>query len=265
MMNSIVKSVIFRQTKRLVPFVSCRTVIDLHKSLPNDGPELQPAKVALILSGCGVYDGSEIHEASACLVHLSRQNAEVTIFAPDQNQLHVINHVNGSPVGSEVRNVFVESARIARGKIKRLNGLTVDSFDAVIFPGGFGAAKNLSTYAIEGANMSVNKEVESVIKDFHAARKPIGLCCIAPLLAASVIKGCEVTIGTDFETSKVIQALGSRHVNKKVTESHVDSRNKLVTTPAFMLEAPLHDIFDGIGTMVTAVLKLVAKNNASAK
>jgi enhancing lycopene biosynthesis protein 2 len=217
------------------------------------------AKVAVILSGCGVYDGSEIHEASACLVHLSRGKAEVEMFAPDTNQLHVIDHAKGTPAVAEARNVLVESARIARGKIKPLSLLNVEHFDAVVFPGGFGAAKNLSTFAIEGPNMKVNKEIENILVSFHSAKKPIGLCCIAPVLAAHVIKGCEVTIGSDISTAKVIHELGSRHVSKQVTESHIDTRNRIVTTPAFMIEAPLYQIFDGIGTMIAAVLKLTGK------
>lgn len=247
--------------------MGCHQLMQIHKlsvapvlgSRALQTTSVSQAKVAVILSGCGVYDGSEIHEASACLVHLSRHNAEVAMFAPDRNQLHVINHVNGAPVATEVRNVFVESARIARGKIKPLNALDVEKFDAAIFPGGFGAAKNLSTFAVEGAKMSVNKDVEHVIQSFYNAKKPIGLCCISPVLAAGVIKGCEVTIGTDFDTAKAIHELGGRHVNKKVTESHTDSRNRVVTSPAFMLgDSPLHEIFDGIGTMIAGVLKLVS-------
>jgi enhancing lycopene biosynthesis protein 2 len=252
-MNSFVKGFItcqhLRQAQAVASFVGRRAL--------QTTPACQ-TKVALVLSGCGVYDGSEIHEASACMVHLSRHNAEVAIFAPDMNQLHVVNHVNGAPCATLVRNVFVESARIARGNIKPLNALDVEKFDAIVFPGGFGVAKNLCTYAVEGSKMTVNKDVEHVILAFHAAKKPIGLCCIAPLLAACAIKGCEVTIGSDFDTAKVIQELGSRHVNKRALESHIDTRNKIVTTPAFMLDAPIHEIFDGIGSMIAGVVKLAA-------
>jgi enhancing lycopene biosynthesis protein 2 len=217
------------------------------------------AKVAVILSGCGVYDGSEIHEASACLVHLSRQKAEVAMFAPNVDQMHVIDHLKGAPASGDNRNVLVESARIARGNIQSLDSLKVDQFDAVVFPGGFGAAKNLSTFAVDGAKMKVNKDVENTIKSFHSAKKPIGLCCISPVLAASVIKGCEVTIGSDAGTAGAIQEMGAKHVNKPVGEAQVDTRNKVVTTPAFMCEAPLHEIFDGIGAMISGTLKLAGK------
>ncbi|XP_074787141.1 glutamine amidotransferase-like class 1 domain-containing protein 3, mitochondrial isoform X2 [Athene noctua] len=196
-------------------------------------------RVALVLAGCGVFDGSEIHEASAALVHLSRGGAEVKIFAPNIEQRDVVDHLKGSPT-EEKRNVLVESARLARGNIQDLAELKASEFDAVIFPGGFGVAKNL-------------------------AKKPIGLCCISPVLAAKVFPGCEVTVGQDknidgrfpdAETASAIAELGCKHICKNVNESHVDKANKIVTTCAFMCKAPLHEIFDGIGTMVQEVLKL---------
>lgn len=222
-------------------------------------------KVALVLSGCGVYDGSEVHEASACLVHLSRSGVSVSMFAPDVPQMHVIDHTKGAPA-EEARNVLVESARIARGEIKALSELSAAPFDAVIFPGGFGAAKNLSTFAVDGADCKINEDVERVITEFHAASKPIGLCCIAPVLVAKVIKGCSVTVGSDQEeggrwpyagTAVAIQQLGATHVNREPHQSHMDVENKIVTAPAYMCNTGLHHIFDGIGDMIAGVLKLV--------
>lgn len=235
----------------------------LHGSAPRPG-----AKVALVLSGCGVYDGTELHEASAALVHLSRGGAEVQIFAPDIPQMHVIDHTKGQPSESESRNVLTESARIARGKITDLAQLSAANHDAAIFPGGFGAAKNLSTFAVDGKDCKVNKDVERVLKEFHKAGKPIGLCCIAPVLAAKVLRGVEVTVGHEQEeggkwpyagTAEAIKALGAKHCVKGVTEAHVDQKNKVVTTPAFMCETELHHIHDGIGAMVAKVLELARK------
>jgi len=226
------------------------------------------AKVAVILAGCGVYDGSEVHEASSCLVHLSRSGAEVSMFAPNKDQMHVIDHTKGQPADGEKRNVMVESARIARGNIIPLSDLKQDAFDAVIFPGGFGAAKNLCTFATEVASCSVDSDVERILKEFHAARKPIGLCCIAPVLAAKVITGCEVTVGSDKEedgkwpyagTAMAIASMGAKHLNKAVTEAHVDTANNIVTTPAYMCNTALHEVFDGIGKMVDNVMKLIKK------
>ncbi|XP_066477121.1 glutamine amidotransferase-like class 1 domain-containing protein 3, mitochondrial [Tiliqua scincoides] len=221
-------------------------------------------RVALILAGCGVFDGSEIHEASAVLVHLSRAGAEVKIFAPNIEQMHVIDHLKGNP-SDEKRNVLVESARLARGNIQDLAELKDCEFDAVIFPGGFGVAKNLCSWAVEGKDCTVNELVKSTLKAFHTAKKPIGLCCISPVLAAKVFPGCEVTVGhnknvdgrfPDAETASAIEELGCKHICKDVNEAHVDTTNRIVTTCAFMCKAPLHEIFDGIGTMVSEVLKL---------
>ncbi|XP_041662791.1 glutamine amidotransferase-like class 1 domain-containing protein 3A, mitochondrial [Cheilinus undulatus] len=220
-------------------------------------------RVAVVLAGCGVYDGSEIHEASAVLVHLSRGGATVNMFAPNMDQMHVINHLKGEPA-EEKRNVLVESARLARGNIQDLSKLSVTDHDAIIFPGGFGAAKNLCTWAVQGKDCSVNDEVKATLQAFHGAGKPIGLCCISPVLAAKVFPGCEVTVGIEKDdkypdtagTAEAINQLGCKHVSKSVTESHVDGKNKLVTTSAFMCNAPIHEIFDGIGAMVKDVLKL---------
>ncbi|XP_075053644.1 glutamine amidotransferase-like class 1 domain-containing protein 3, mitochondrial [Mixophyes fleayi] len=225
------------------------------------------ARVAMVLSGCGVYDGTEIHEASAILVHLSRAGAEVKMFAPNIPQMHVIDHSKGE-ASQESRNVLVESARLARGDIAALSQLNAQDHDAVIFPGGFGAAKNLSSFAVDGESCRVNSDVERVLQDFKKAKKPIGLCCIAPVLAAKVIPGVEVIVGQEEEqggkwpyagTSKAICALGGKHCAKEVHEVHVDKTHSVVTTPAFMGQAPLHRIFDGIGEMVSAVIKLTGK------
>jgi len=225
------------------------------------------AKVALVLSGCGVYDGSEVHEASACLVHLSRAAATVSMFAPDVKQMHVIDHTKGEPLEQE-RNVLVESARIARGKIAPLADLKAADFDAVIFPGGFGAAKNLSDFAVKGPELTLIPDVDRVMAEFHGAAKPIGLCCIAPVLAAKALgsKGVEVTMGSESEeggkwpyagATGAAKALGATHVAKDTADAaHVDAKNKVVTAPAYMCETAVHEIFDGIGKMVEGVLKL---------
>ena len=104
--------------------------------------------ILVILSGCGVYDGAEIHESVLTLLALARHGASVTIAAPNKDQMHVINHATGD-VMSESRNVMVEAARIARGQITDLSEIQSGDYDAVFIPGGFGAAKNLCTFATE--------------------------------------------------------------------------------------------------------------------
>ncbi|XP_061735775.1 glutamine amidotransferase-like class 1 domain-containing protein 3, mitochondrial isoform X2 [Nerophis ophidion] len=185
------------------------------------------------------------------------------MFAPNMEQMHVVDHLKGEP-SQEKRNVLVESARLARGDIQDLSKLSVKDHDAIIFPGGFGAAKNLCTWAVQGKDCSVNAEVKAVLEAFRGEGKPIGLCCISPVLAAKVFPGCEVTVGLEnhdkypntTETAATINQLGCKHVSAAVGQSHVDQKNKLVTTCAFMCDAPIHEVFDGIGSMVQGVLKL---------
>lgn len=219
-------------------------------------------RVALVLSGCGVYDGSEIHEAVSCLIHLSRAGASVTCFAPD---IHApaVNHLTGQPEPAP-RHVLAESARIARGKISPLSQLDPAAFDAVVFPGGFGAAKHLCDFATKGAQCDVHPEVERVIKAFHSAGKPVGMCCIAPVLAAKVLgasaggPGVDVTIGDDADAAAAISQMGSRNVVRPVTEACVDERNGIITAPAYMYgDAPVHQVYEGIGRMIEGVLARV--------
>uniref|UniRef100_A0A3B4X047 Si:ch211-153b23.5 n=1 Tax=Seriola lalandi dorsalis TaxID=1841481 RepID=A0A3B4X047_SERLL len=158
-------------------------------------------RVAVILSGCGVYDGTEIHEASAVLVHLSRAGAKVQMFAPNADQMHVVNHCEGKPT-EEKRNILQESARIARGDVTDLAKLDVTAFDAAIIPGGFGVAKNLSDWAVKNKDCTILPQLEKIIKAFHKAGKPLGMCCISPVLAAKILPGCEITVGQDKECEK---------------------------------------------------------------
>ncbi len=220
------------------------------------------AKFAVVLCGCGRGDGSEVHESVSVLVHVSRLGHAYQCFAPDQPQADVINHHAGQPSG-ETRNCLVESARISRGESRDLRTLHAADYDGVLFPGGFGAAKNLCTYASKGEAMAVLPEVERVIKEFHAAGKPIGLCCIAPVLAAKVLgtagggPGVRVTLGDDAGAAKAVAAWGSTHVVAAVDEAVVDAKAKVATAPAYMYgRATPHEIFVGIGKMVEAVAGL---------
>jgi len=222
------------------------------------------SKVAVVLSGCGVYDGSEIHEAVSTLIHISRAGVGYDCFAPNVDQPSVVNHLTGKPAPGEKRNVLVESARIARGRIRPLTDLHARDYSAVFFPGGFGAAKNLCDFADKGAQMKVLPDVERVVKEFHSAGKPIGMCCIAPVIAARVLGarpggggGCTLTLGDESDASRAAQAMGARHAAAGVTEAVTDERNRLVTAPAYMHgSAPIHEVFEGIGEMVAATLAL---------
>ncbi len=212
-------------------------------------------KFAIILSGCGVFDGTEIHEATMSMLAVDQAGAQYELFAPDIDQAHVINHLTKEP-SDEVRNVLVESARIGRGKIRNLKEFNAAEFDALLFPGGFGAAKNLSDYAFEGAAMKVNTDVEKAIQSMHAAGKPIGALCIAPVVLAKVIAGCNVTIGNDKDTSSHIEQMNSRHSTADVAGIVIDEKNKLVTTPCYMLGTRISEIYEGAGKVVAALLSM---------
>ena len=214
---------------------------------------MKQKKIAVILSGSGVYDGAEIHEATMTLYAIAKQGAKYKIFAPDIEQHHVINHITGEEI-DEKRNVLIESARIARGEIKALKEFKADDFDAVIFPGGFGAAKNLSDFAFKGENCTVLPIVEIVVNAMLEQKKPIGALCIAPAIIAKIIKGAEVTIGQDEGTAKIIENFGGTHKKTNNGEVVRDEKFNIYTTPCYMLEATIVDIADGAMNVVKSML-----------
>ena len=212
-------------------------------------------KVALVLSGCGVYDGSEIHEAVITLLNIQKNNAQVSFFAPDTMQMHAINHAEGKEENCN-RNVLVESARIARGNIAPLSQFDANEFDALVFPGGFGAAKNLSDFAVKGAEMSVNKDVENAILAMQKLGKKIGFICIAPVIGAKVISnGVKITIGNDATTAQAIDAMGAQHVNCPADSFVFDEKFNVYSTPAYMLAENTAQLDAGIGSMIAEMLK----------
>jgi enhancing lycopene biosynthesis protein 2 len=214
-----------------------------------------PKKIAVVLSGSGVFDGAEIHEATLTLYAIAKNGAVYEIFAPDIMQHHVMNHISGEEM-KETRNVLIESARIARGKIKPLSAFHADDFDAVIFPGGFGAAKNLSTFAFEGENCSVNPDVEKAVKSMVEKKKPIGALCISPVIIAKILGDVQLTIGQDKGTASAVEKMGASHRNTTHGEIVVDNKFKVVTTPCYMLDANIVQIAEGADAVVKAVLKL---------
>lgn len=213
-------------------------------------------KIAVILSGCGVYDGAEIHESVLTLLRLDQRGAVVQCFAPNVAQLHVVDHYSGDEM-DETRNVLVESARIARGQIKDVKELHVGDFDAVILPGGFGVAKNLSDFVVSGANCSVQADVLSATQAFVKAGKPVGLMCIAPALAAKIFgAGVICTIGKDHDTAAALVQMGAEHHECEVSDIVEDAQHKLVTTPAYMLAQSISEAAAGINKLVDRVLEL---------
>lgn len=216
-------------------------------------------RVAVVLSGCGYLDGSEIHEATLTLLALDRAGAQVVCAAPEGVAIQAVDHRTGQPSG-ETRDALAESARIARGKIVPLASVRAADFDAAIFPGGYGAAKNLCDFASRGTEATPHPEAQRVMSEFLAAGKPIGVICIAPALMAVVAnksgKRLTLTIGNDAGTAAAIEALGCEHLNCSVRDIVVDKANKVVSTPAYMYDATPAEVFAGIEKLAGAVLEL---------
>lgn len=215
-------------------------------------------KVAVILSGCGVFDGAEIHESVLTMLALDKAGAEIVCAAPEITQKQVMNHLTAEPEPDETRNVLVEAARIARGKIKSLEKLGVDEVDAVILPGGFGAATNLSNYADKQEGFEVEPSLAAFLERAHAAGKPIGFICIAPAIAARLFGGeqVEFTIGNDEATAATLEKTGAKHISCPVDNAVADTRLKIVTTPAYMLAKSISEAESGITKLVQLVLEL---------
>jgi enhancing lycopene biosynthesis protein 2 len=214
-------------------------------------------RIGVLLSGCGVYDGSEIHEAVLTLLALDRAGATIVCTAPDIDQMHVINHLTQETT-PETRNVLVESARIARGDIRNLKDLKAEELDGLIIPGGFGAAKNLSDFAVEGPRAHVNPEVKRILEEMTASKKPVGAICIAPATLTRALgdRQPEVTIGNDTGTAAAIESMGGKHHNCTVDMIHVDEKNRIVSTPAYMLGPGIKEVAVGIERLVGEVMAM---------
>ena len=214
-------------------------------------------KVGLVLSGCGVNDGSEIHEAVITMLELDKAGAEMILMAPNIDQLHVINHATGEEM-DDSRNVLIESARIARGNIEDIAVVTSDNIDALILPGGFGVAKNLSDYAMAGMECSINPDVLRLSRQVHNDGKPIGVICIAPAIMAKILaRDTELTIGFDEQTASDIDAMGAKHVLCPVDQIVVDKDKKVVSTPAYMEAKSIKEAASGIEKLVSEIFNMM--------
>jgi len=211
-------------------------------------------RFAIILSGSGVKDGSEIHEAAMSMLAIVQHECTYDCFAPDINQNQVINHLTGKAT-DETRNLLVESARIARGNIKPLDKFNAKDYDALIFPGGSGITKNFSNYALKGDKCEVNSQISKVILEMHRVGKPIGAMCIAPVIIAKVLSNVTLTIGNDEKTATDIAKMGATHVNTSYGEVIADKKNKVFTTPCYMLDSNILDVYDGAFNLIKSILE----------
>ncbi len=214
-------------------------------------------KVGVLLAGCGVFDGAEIHEATLTLYFLDKEGAEIVCMAPNIPQKEVINHLTGEKT-DETRNVLVEAARIARGNIKDINEVSADDIDALIMPGGYGVAKNFSNFLEKGAEADVIPEVKRLLVEMFEKGKPIGAVCISPVIVAAALREAKakLTIGSDEDVAKAIEAMGQQHLVCPVSEALVDEEHKIVSTPAYMEGKTIKDVAEGIEKLVKEVLRL---------
>lgn len=212
-------------------------------------------KVGVLLSGCGYLDGAEIHESVCTLLALDEAGAEAICIATD-TEFDVVNHITEEPTG-ERRNVLIEAARITRGKIKDVRDVSADELDALVLPGGYGAAKNLSDFAFQGADMTVDADVEHLVRSVHAAGKPIGAICISPAIISNLLPGVTLTIGNDADTATALEKMGTSHCDCAVTDFVVDKENKVVSTPAYMLGPWISDVNKGISRCVRETLAML--------
>ena len=215
------------------------------------------AKVAVVLAGCGYLDGAEVQEAVLTLYFLDRAGVEISCFAPDKPQMHVVDHVTGQPT-DEQRNVLVESARIARGAIQKLDAAKMADFDALVLPGGFGVAKNLSDFAHKGPEAQLDPDLVRLAGEAVQAKKPIVAICISPAVLAAALAqqgaSAKVTIGNDAGTAQAIEALGSRHQACPVQQAVVDDGRRVISTPAYMLGPGPKDVGAGIEAAITKLV-----------
>jgi enhancing lycopene biosynthesis protein 2 len=223
------------------------------------GGHMSRKKIGVLLAGCGVKDGSEIHEATLTLYFLSKHGAEIVCMAPNKPQADVVNHISEEATG-ETRNVMIEAARIARGDIRDVGTVAADDIDGIIVPGGFGAAKNLTDFASKGADCTADKDVSTLLQSMFDKKKPIGALCIAPTLLARLFgrsQSVELTIGSDPGTAAALQQMGAKHTDAKVDEIVVDVKNRIVTTPCYMLAQSIKEVGDGVEKLVIEIMKMV--------
>lgn len=223
-------------------------------------------RIGVVLSGCGYLDGAEIHESVLTLLALEKAGVDIVCMAPDRDQADVVDHRTGKP-SRETRNVLTESARIARGNIQNMKDVDLDQLDAIVLPGGFGAAKNLSTFAVDGPECRVDEDVAAALRTLHAAGKPIAALCIAPAVLAALFGEQlhpSITIGTDAGTAAALERMGARHKNVGVTDVVVDAENRLVTTPCYMSATRVREVAEGAENAIQELMKLV-EQSATAK
>lgn len=224
-------------------------------------------KYAVLLHGCGVYDGTEIHEAVCTLLAIAQAGHEYQCIAPDVAQYHVIDHTTGNEM-KESRNVLVESARIARGDVKRVDEINVADYAGLVMPGGFGTAKNITTWAFNGPAGEIEPKTRKLILGFAEARKPIAALCMSPTTLAKAFEGTQfmahLTVGSTAEPSPYdigaisegMESIGAVAEMKTVREIAVDEELKIITAPCYMMEANIVEVYENTRQAIAELIRL---------
>lgn len=225
-------------------------------------------KIGLLLSGCGVYDGAEIQETVLAMLAIQEQGAEYFCISVNKNQHHVINHLTGEEM-PEVRNMMTEAARISRGQITEISDVSLEDYDAIVIPGGFGSAKNFTSWAFEGPKGTILPEIKEFLRIAVENKKPIAALCVSPVIMAKALEGSpfqpEMTIGSDKESSPYsitdftagLESTGTITSMKTVAEIQIDTKNKIVTAPCYMMDATIIEIRKNIEEAIKATIHLV--------
>ena len=217
------------------------------------------AKVALILAGCGYLDGSEIQETVLTILALEQLGVQWQGLALNKNQTHIVNHTNQTVQKEQQRNMIEESARITRGNIIDIEEADTDDYDAIIFPGGFGVAKNIFNFALVGDDTyKIDETLLKFTRAFYLANKPAGFICISPLIVPLIYpKNTNITIGTDEDITNIVEKKGVKHIAKASMEICVDESSKVVTTPAYMNAKNIVEVQQGIYKLVEKVISFI--------
>ncbi len=225
-------------------------------------------KIGVLLSGNGVYDGSEIHESVLTLLAIDENRGQALCFAPNINQHHVVNHLSGNEM-NEQRNVLIEAARIARGAITDLAEVTSASLDALVVPGGFGAAKNLTKWAFSGPEGEINQQVKRIITEMVQSKKPIVGLCMGPTVIAKALEDTglkqHLTVGTTKETSPYeidaisagMEKIGAVVEMKTIKEISIDVENRIISAPCYMMEGSITDVRDNIKQAIDELFEML--------
>jgi enhancing lycopene biosynthesis protein 2 len=225
-------------------------------------------KIGVLLSGCGVYDGAEIQETVFALLAIEELGAEAICLSVNKNQHHVVNHLTGEEM-PESRNMLVEAARIARGAVHDISTFDNTQIDALVIPGGFGSAKNFTTWAFEGPNGSILPEIKELIQQCISDKKPIAALCVSPVIVGLALNQSDLqatmTLGTDKEKSPYeinafssgLSQTGVQVEMKTIREIALDEKLKIVSAPCYMMDASIVEIRTNIQQAMQALIQLI--------